>query len=90
MLEETGITAKKWTKIQEMHLSNSASDEFCILYIAQDLSFGESEPEDDEQLEVRKIHFDALYKMVENGEITDSLTVTAVLKAKLLMLEGKI
>lgn len=90
LLEETGITAKKWTKIQEMYLSNSASDEFCILYIAQELSFGESEPEDDEQLEVRKLHFDELYKMVERGEITDSLTVAAVLKAKLLMLEGKL
>jgi ADP-ribose pyrophosphatase len=90
LLEETGITATKWTKIQEMHLSNSASDEFCILYIAQDLTFGESEPEDDEQLEVRKIHFDDLYKMVNGGEITDSLTVAVVLKAKLMMLEGKI
>jgi len=88
--EETGITANKWTKIQELHLSNSASDEFGILYIAQDLSFGEPEPEDDEQLAVRKLHFDDLYKMVETGEITDSLTVTIVLKAKLLILEGKI
>jgi ADP-ribose pyrophosphatase len=88
--EETGITANKWTKIQEVHMSNSASDEFGILYIAQDLSFGESEPEDDEQLVVRKLHFNELYKMVESGEITDSLTVITVLKAKLLMLEGKI
>jgi len=88
--EETGIEAKKWTKIQEMHLSNSATDEFCILYIAQDLSYGESEPEDDEKLEIRKLHFDELYKMVVNGEVTDSLTVAAVLKTKLLILEGKI
>ncbi|MCW3071384.1 MAG: mismatch repair protein MutT [Bacteroidetes bacterium] len=88
--EETGITAGKWTKIQEMHLSNSASDEFCILYLAQDLSFGESEPEDDEKLEVRKLHFDELYKMVESGEVTDSLTVAAVLKVKLMMIEGKL
>lgn len=90
LLEETGITAEKWTKIQEMHLSNSASDEFCILYIAQELSFGKSEPEDSEQLEVRKLHFDELYKMVEDGEITDSLTVAAVLKTRLLILEGKL
>ena len=90
LLEETGITARKWTKILEMHLSNSASDEFSILYVAQDLSFGASQPEDDEQLEVRKIHFDELYAMVNDGRITDSLTVTTVLKAKLMMLEGKI
>jgi ADP-ribose pyrophosphatase len=88
--EETGITANKWTKIQEMHLSNSATDEFCILYLAQDLTYGESEPEDDEKLEVRKIHFNELYKMVEKGQITDSLTVAAVLKVKLMILEGKI
>lgn len=88
--EETGITAGKWTKIQEMHLSNSASDEFCILYIAQELSFGTAEPEDDEQLELRRLPFSELYTMVEKGEITDSLTVAAVLKAKLLMLDGKL
>jgi 8-oxo-dGTP pyrophosphatase MutT (NUDIX family) len=88
--EETGIKAEKWTKIQEMHLSNSVSDEFCILYVAQDLSYGEAEPEDDEKLEVRKLHFDELYKMVQNGEVTDSMTVAGVLKAKLLMLEGKL
>src|SRR3989344_5723313 len=90
LLEETGITAKKWTKILEMHLSNSASDEFSVLYIAQDLSFGKSEPEDTEQLEVKKLPFDDLYKMVEDGKVTDSLTVAAVLKVKLMMLEGKI
>ena len=88
--EEAGITATKWTKIQEMHLSNSATDEFCILYIAQDLDFHEPEPEEVEKLEIRKIPFSELYEMVRENKITDSLTVTMVLKAQLLMLEGKI
>jgi 8-oxo-dGTP pyrophosphatase MutT (NUDIX family) len=88
--EETGIIAGKWTKIQEMHLSNSASDEFCILYLAQNLEFTKAEPEDTELLEIRKVPFEALYQMVLNGEITDSLTVTAALKIKLMMIEGKI
>lgn len=90
LLEETGIRAEKWTMVQEMYLSNSASDEHCTLYIAQNLSFGESHPEDTEQLEVQKIPFEELYKRVVAGEITDSLTVTLVLKAKLMMLEGKL
>ena len=90
LLEETGITANKWTKIQELHLSNSASDEFGILYVAQDLSFGESHPEDEEELVSKKIHFDELYKLVEEGSITDSLTVTIVLRVILLMIEGTI
>jgi 8-oxo-dGTP pyrophosphatase MutT (NUDIX family) len=90
LLEETGITAKSWTKIQTLHLSNSASDEYGELYIARDLSFGDSHPEDDEKLEVRKLPFDELYQMVINGEVTDSLTVTAVLRVKVMMLEERL
>ena len=37
LMEEAGITAKRWMKIQEMHLSNSASDEFCYLFLAQEI-----------------------------------------------------
>ncbi|MCX6312835.1 MAG: NUDIX hydrolase [Bacteroidetes bacterium] len=88
LLEETGIVAKKWTKIQEMYLSNSASDEFCILFLAQDLSVGKSQPEPDEELQLVKIPFEEVYQMVLCNKITDSLTVTAVLKVKLMMLEN--
>jgi 8-oxo-dGTP pyrophosphatase MutT (NUDIX family) len=90
LLEETGIKAEKWTKIQELHLSNSATDEFGILYIAQGLSFHESEPEDSEQLEVKKLPFKELYKMVTDGTITDALTIITVLKTKIMIDEGKI
>jgi 8-oxo-dGTP pyrophosphatase MutT (NUDIX family) len=90
LMEEAGITANKWTNIQEMHLSNSASDEYCYLFLAQDLSIGKAEPEPDEMLQLVKIPFDEVYQMVLDGKITDSLSVTAVLKVKLMMLEGKI
>lgn len=88
--EETGIIAKKWTKILEMDLSNSVTDEEVVIFVAQDLSFEESHPEESEQLVVRKIPFRELYQMVEKGEVTDSLTVATVLKVKLLLLEGKL
>ncbi|HLG03514.1 MAG TPA: NUDIX hydrolase [Bacteroidia bacterium] len=90
LMEETGIVAKKWTKIQEMHLSNSATDEFCLLYLAQDLEIGAAEPEPDEMLQLVKVPFEEVYKMVCDGKITDSLSVTAVLKIKLMMLEGRL
>lgn len=85
LLEEAGIKAKKYTPILNMHMSNSATDEYAIVYIAQDLSFHEAEPEDTELLAIRKLPFSELYEMVANGEITDSLTVAAVLKAKILI-----
>ena len=87
LLEETGIVAGKWEKILEMHLSNSASDEFCILYLAQELTFGKAQPEEDEDLEVMKIPFEEVYRLVNEGKITDSLTVAAVLKVKLMLMK---
>ncbi len=90
LLEETGIIAKDWKLIQTMHLSNSATDEFAYLYIAQNLEFTQSQPEETEELEIRKIHFNDLYEAVKNHQITDSLTVAAVIKAKLMILEGEL
>ena len=84
LLEETGITAGSWTEIQRMHLSNSVSDELSIIYLARELTFGESNPEETEQLTIRKMPFNDAYDMVINGEITDSITVAAVLKVKAL------
>jgi len=83
--EETGISAKNWEKIVEMDMSNSATNEVAHIFLATNLNFGKSEPDDDEEIEVKKIHFDKLYTMVLKGEITDSLTVAAVLKYKLML-----
>lgn len=84
LLEETGISASSWVEIQRMHLSNSVSDELAIIYLARDLSFGESNPEETEQLTIKKIQFDEAYNMVMRGEITDSMSVAAILKVKVL------
>jgi ADP-ribose pyrophosphatase len=88
LLEETGITAGSWTEIQQMHLSNSVSDELAIIYLARGLSFGNAEPEETEQLQVRKVHVDDAYQMVLSGEITDSISVAALLKLKIMKSQG--
>ena len=83
--EEVGITAQKWTLIQEFNTSNSVTDEVSLIYVAQDLSFHASHPEEDEQLVVKKIPFSDLYQMCINGEISDSLTLIAVFKTNYLI-----
>ena len=85
LLEETGLKADRWTQIQEMYLSNSVSDEKAIIYVAQGLSQHEPEPEETEQLIVKKLPFQQVFDMVMNGQITDSITVAAVLKVKILL-----
>lgn len=86
LLEETGLKAKKWTELLTMHLSNSVSDEKAIIYLAEDLEQFESSPEETEKLEIKKIHFNEAYEMVMRGEITDSMSVAAILKYKIHLL----
>jgi 8-oxo-dGTP pyrophosphatase MutT (NUDIX family) len=90
LLEETGLKASNWTEIQRLHLSNSVSDELSILYVARGLTQHEAEPEDTEQLIVKKLPFAQVYQMVCDGQITDSMTVAAVLKVKLLLAENRL
>jgi 8-oxo-dGTP pyrophosphatase MutT (NUDIX family) len=90
LLEETGLKAETWTEIQRLHLSNSVSDELSILYVARGLKQFEAEPEDTEQLIIKKLPFEEVYQMVCSGAITDAMTVAAVLKVKLLLMENKL
>jgi 8-oxo-dGTP pyrophosphatase MutT (NUDIX family) len=90
LLEETGLVAKQWNLLLEMHLSNSVSDELAILYLATDLSQYQAEPEETEQLQIKKLPFEEAYQMVMDGEIKDSMSVAAIQKTKLLFLEGKL
>ncbi|OYU97300.1 MAG: DNA mismatch repair protein MutT [Bacteroidetes bacterium B1(2017)] len=85
LLEECGIIATNWELILEMDLSNSATDERALLYVARDLSFTHSEPEETEDLQVKKIPFSELFERVMDGSITDAMTVGAVLKLQHLL-----
>lgn len=80
LLEETGITAKCWTKLMDMYLSNSVTTEYSVAYIAQDLAFQEAQPEATEQLQIRRLKFEEAVQMVLQGEITDALSVAALLR----------
>ena len=90
LLEETGLKANNWTELVRMHLSNSVSDELSIVYLARNLEQFEAEPEETEQLLIRKLPFAEVYRMVCDGMITDSMTVAAVLKLQLLIIENKV
>lgn len=79
--EETGLMAEKWTQIMKIHTSNSVTDEEGYIYLAEDLTQGETEFEETEILQVKKLPFKEALEMVMAGEITDSLSVAGILKA---------
>lgn len=88
--EETGITAHRWTPLLELHTSNSVTDEYGVAYIAQELEMGEAQPEETEQLHVRRLPFAKVVEMVLDGEITDALSMIAVLKVNEWLRRGVI
>lgn len=83
--EETGLSAGKWTMILRIHTSNSVTDEEGFIFLAEDLTEGDTSFEETEQLLIRKLPFREAVDMAMRGEITDSLSLAGLLKAARLM-----
>ncbi|HFA51104.1 MAG TPA: NUDIX hydrolase [Bacteroidetes bacterium] len=90
LLEETGITAKTWIEAGRLHTSNSVTDEQGLIFIAKDLSFGEAEPEETEELAIKKLPLNEAVEMVMGGAITDALAMVSILKVNLMVERGLI
>lgn len=80
--EESGVVAGKIEHIGELYTTVAIFDERIQVYLARELTFTESHPDEDEFLEVTKIPLDTLVSMVMNGEIKDAKTQIAILKAE--------
>lgn len=84
--EETGFTAKKWTLLQRVHLSNSVTDEEGFIYLAEDLIPGPNALDDTEaDLRVMRLPLSKAIEMATKGEITDSLSVIGLLRCQHLI-----
>ncbi|MGF7231543.1 NUDIX domain-containing protein [Arachidicoccus sp.] len=84
LLEETGLVAKHWKELMRMHLSNSVTDEQATVYLATGLTQHAAEPEETEDLQTIKLPFAEVFEKVMSGEITDAITVAAILKLKVM------
>ncbi len=83
--EETGIEAKSWELISQFDLSNCVSDEIGFIYLAQELTIGESQPDEAEELELIKLPFSEALEMAISGEITDSVSLIGIFRAAQLL-----
>jgi 8-oxo-dGTP pyrophosphatase MutT (NUDIX family) len=79
--EETGYAAAHWELLSRIHTSNSVTDEEGFLFLATGLVAGDSEPEETEELMVKKIHMKDAVELVMNGSITDSMSMACILMA---------
>jgi 8-oxo-dGTP pyrophosphatase MutT (NUDIX family) len=83
--EETGFTAAKWTFIAHIHTSNSVTDEDGYVFLAEDLTAGETAFEETEDLSVIKVHMKEAIEMVMDNRITDAISVAGILKVARLL-----
>jgi 8-oxo-dGTP pyrophosphatase MutT (NUDIX family) len=79
LIEETGLRASCWEKLAEADLSNSVTDERAVWYLATGLVAGESRPEGTEKIVVRRVPFAEALRMALTGEITDALSLLAIM-----------
>ena len=77
--EETGLAAARWTELLRLHTSNSITDEFGIVFLAEDLVEGEPDFDETEDLSIRRLPLAEAIAMVEAGEITDAISVAGLL-----------
>ncbi len=79
--EETGLSAELWTYLGPYIGSPGYCNEVVHLYMAQRLTAGKDDPDDDEFLSVEFIPLRDLLVQVMEGNIHDGKTMAALLKA---------
>lgn len=73
--EETGYTARRWTRLAHFYNSPGFVAETMTIFVAQDLKAGSATPMEDERIEVRWFTMRELSTMVDRGKIQDAKTL---------------
>jgi len=79
LIEETGYTARAWTRLGVVHPVISYSTEAIELYLAQGLTHVGAKLDEGEFLEVVELSVEEMLDALDRGEITDAKTVAALL-----------
>lgn len=83
--EETGAAAERLISLGSIVPSPGCYGETLYLYLADQLRFGEAEPDEDEFLSLCRTPFRDAIAKVMSGELDDAKTVVGILKAKELL-----
>lgn len=83
LAEEIGHCAGRLRPVSAYHTSKSVMDETAHLFVGEDLVKLPLPPDETEFIEVRPFPFPEVLRMVLAGEIVDSMTIIAVLLARL-------
>jgi len=83
LAEETGLRADRYeVLLDDIALSNSVTDERSTIFLATGLKQREASPEETEDLRVRRLPLAEAIELVQQGAITDAVSVMALLAIK--------
>ena len=78
--EETGARCQTLTPLGQLLSTPAFVDEVIDMYLAEGLTFGDTDPDEDEFLDVVRIPLEQLVDSILQGDVTDAKTQAAVLK----------
>lgn len=87
--EETGATPGRFTPLGSLIASPGCYGEVLYLYLADGLTFGSTQFDEDEFLTLTRTPFDRMVQRVLRGEIEDAKTVAGILKVHALRQQEK-
>jgi 8-oxo-dGTP pyrophosphatase MutT (NUDIX family) len=79
--EEAGLTAGAWTSLGQCHISNSVTDQVGYLHLARELTVGEAQPDETEELSVRTVPLAQALAMAQASEIVQAFSLVGLYRA---------
>ncbi len=79
LIEETGYRAKKWAKLVRYFASPGFLGEWMQVFLAEGLSAGVAQPEEDEFIEIKLVPVSEVLRMIDEGKILDGKTLISVM-----------
>ena len=80
--EETGLRAGRMTLLTSLLTTPGFCTEKIAIYLAQDLTQGQTHPDEDEFLDLVRMPLEEAVELVMRGEIRDGKTICGLLMAK--------
>ena len=76
--EETGYIAREWQYVTTVYPCIGYTDERLVYYLARGLELSESQPDEDEFLEILQLPFARALSLIKSGEICEAKTVVGL------------
>jgi 8-oxo-dGTP pyrophosphatase MutT (NUDIX family) len=88
--EETGLVARSWEKLHTVHTLMGYSDDIVHLFLARELTSGDAQPDDVEEIELVRVPLERIVETIRKGvvikgihaDLTDATSITGLLLAR--------